>query len=112
MSYLDSTGHGEELDHESSIEMGVDVTVEGPHARVVIDETQDSVSKGLQGDSVSTKRVDRIESALSRDVSSSALTNDIHLVSVLICLKEKKGEWLRGWTKANEDLEYLRHGTC
>lgn len=84
MSYLDSTGQGEELDHESSIKMGVDMTMEGPHARVVVDKPQDSVSKGLQGDSVPTKRVDRIERALPRDVSSFALTNDIHLVSVLI----------------------------
>lgn len=90
MSYLHSSGQGKELDHESSIKMGVDVTMEGPHARIVVDESQDSVSEGLQGDSVSAKWVDRIERTLPRDVSSFALTNDIHLVSMLICLKEKK----------------------
>lgn len=98
MNYLDGTREGEELDHEPSIKMGVDVAMEGPHARIVIDKPQDCISKSLQGDSVSTKGVDRIEWALSRDVSSLALTNNKHLVSMLIFLnKRKEGAGLGKW---------------
>jgi len=80
------------LDQQTSLHVPIDVTMEGPHTRVVVHEPNDGVSKGLHRGRVAADGVCGANRRFTRQVTSLATTNNPELMTMLIQQMKAKSQ--------------------